>query len=813
MSKASSKIVQRLDTPSAPVASNALIMNSKGSVEKSLFYICLHLIKRLEKVPGLQQYLRIAYITATTTNEEQACALSQNSQRKISNITISTASTLVNANANANANATDLSSKRKSDDTAFSAALYNFHTFASGMLPANVSCDPVTQVWKLFQQGAPLCVIYNAVNNNSNHQLPIVSADDLNICKRSVYDFFSRCKEDLNFRDDELVPISYVFSSNTNDLIRVIQVVNTVLDMMNPTFSLSDTEKQELFQQQANIATPKDPRYNVLREMVETERKYVQDLEIMLAYKNELRQAELIPAESLHVLFPNLNQIVDMQRRLLVGLEANALAPPKLQRIGSIFLHSFEPFKAYEPWSLGHKAAAEILHQEMLNMERSSTIIRGELELNSFLLKPVQRLCKYPLLLKELVKYTDKTWPHYSELVSALQASKETAAHVNEAQRKVENLVQLRELQERVHDWKGYDINSFGNLLYYSTLGVRDSDAEREFHVYLFEQIILFFKESSPKDKEKKSKKKNSLNDSFLNNRNKLELKGRIYIPNIYNISSNASSNAAGAAAPAVSAPSGHLLTVSWSGSRDSGSFVMRFRNEEARTQWESCLRELVSRLRVEIQEYKTSLNNGYQSGDHPTMRSSMEGRYSQNQYAAQHKLRANSSSYIGNYGGGAAGVNNGSATTINGEMDLRSRSVSSPSLLNNYSKVNNSSSLISPMSNLSISSSIANAESAAMNMSPNECIKIKLSFKQDIFTLLIPRDSDLTELKKRIEKKLKQCGAMITMDTMKIRYQDEEGDYIAIDSNEDWSLAQEVVDDIIESSGDSILSIWVIQT
>lgn len=714
MSKQSSKIVQRVDTPSAPVALNTLLMNSKGSAEKSLFYICVNLRKRLEKVPGLQQYLRIAYITATTTNEEQACALSQNPQRRLS---LQNGSTLANGST-----LSDLSGERRSDDNGFSAAYYNFYTFASGMLPANVSCDPVTQIWKLFQQGAPLCVIYNSVN--PNNQLPIVSADDLKICKRSVYDFLLRCKEDLNLRDDELFPISYVFSSSTNDLLQVIQVVNTVLDL-NPNFALNESEKQDLFLQ---MQGPKDARFNVVRELVETERKYVQDLEIMLAYKNELRQAELIPSESLHTLLPNLNEIVDLQRRLLVGLEANALAPPKLQRIGSIFLHSSEPFKAYEPWSVGQKAAAEIIEKDMANLERSSQLIRGELELNSFLLKPVQRLCKYPLLLKELVKYTDQTWPHYNELVSALQASKETAAHVNEAQRRVENLVQLRELQERVADWKGYDINSFGDLLYHGALGVRDQDTEREFNVYLFEQIMLFFKEAIPKEAQKKSKKKNSLADTS-NNKYKLELKGRIYIPNIYNISSNSPATA-----------QGHFLTVSWSGSRDSGSFVMRFRSEETRNQWETCLRDLVHKLREEIQEYKAAtaaaaaasaagisaghgqMNGFYSPIEPPSRAGSTVGlehggysaRFAQSQYShlkqKPEKMRANSSSYVQTL------TNNSSVNGLTTDFDARVRSALTPSIHKNiHSNNNNHNSLgngngnmlISPMSNLSLNAAV----------------------------------------------------------------------------------------------------------
>lgn len=769
MSKANK--VQRVD-PSGPLQQQNMIMNSKGLADRSLFYVCVNLRKRLEKVPGLQQYLRIAYITATTTNEEQACALSQNSQRRISGTN------------------SELSARRKSDENGFSPGVYNYYTFASGMLPANVLCDPVTQIWKLFQQGAALCVVYNAVSPGS--PLPIVLLDDLKICKRSVYDFLLRCKEDLNLRDEDMFPISSVFSSSTNDLLKVILMVNIVLDLV-PNFMLSELEKQDVFLQ---AAVSKDARYNVVRELVETERKYVQDLEIMLDYKNELRQAELVPLEQLHLLFPNLNEILDVHRRLLVGLEANAIAPPKLQRIGSIFLHSFEPFKVYEPWTVGQKSMREMFEAEMPNLERSSQIIQGGLELDAFLTKPIQRLCRYPLFFKELIKYTDRTWPHYNELVAANQAVKETADHVNEVTRKYENLGKLKELQERVADWKGYDIHSFGDLLYDGNLGVRDSDTEREFNVFLFEQIILFFKEAVPKEAQKKSKKKNSLAENT--NKHKLELKGRIYIPNIYNILLNLANNSVG-----------HLLTVSWSGSRDSGSFVMRFKNEEMRSQWENCLRDMVNRIRDEFHE-----NDRY-SMDRPS--SSSEHGYGGSRFRQTpgEKMRNNSSA--SSYFSAA----NGSGTTmVNGSGildDARSRAGLSPSLLKNGN------SLASPLAGLNLGTPTGmNGQHLPLNggrdpgtpvtLSSDDCIKIKLSYKQDIFTLLVPHLSELAELKRRIEKKLKQCGALITLDTMKIRYQDEEGDYIAIDSEDDWLLAQEVVEEIMDNNGDNILSIWVIQ-
>jgi RhoGEF domain len=41
--------------------------------------------------------------------------------------------------------------------------------------------------------------------------------------------------------------------------------------------------------------------------------------------------------------------------------------------------------------------------------------------INSFLIKPIQRLCKYPLLLRELIEHTPETHPDYQVLVTSKQ--------------------------------------------------------------------------------------------------------------------------------------------------------------------------------------------------------------------------------------------------------------------------------------------------------------------------------------------------------------------------------------------------------
>lgn len=46
-------------------------------------------------------------------------------------------------------------------------------------------------------------------------------------------------------------------------------------------------------------------------------------------------------------------------------------------------------------------------------------LIEAQHGINSHLIKPVQRICRYPLLMHELIKLTDPEHPFYRDLVEA----------------------------------------------------------------------------------------------------------------------------------------------------------------------------------------------------------------------------------------------------------------------------------------------------------------------------------------------------------------------------------------------------------
>jgi len=132
-------------------------------------------------------------------------------------------------------------------------------------------------------------------------------------------------------------------------------------------------------------------------------------------------------------------------------------------------------------------------------------------ELQAFLIKPVQRICKYPLLLGSLSKVTPFNHKHYQALLDGLAATKRITDTVNNAQRQQENEVVFEALMTRLKDWKGVPISQHAPLLLDDLFAVSsDQNGSGEYHVFLFERLIILCVPAPP-DAEKKATERGSV--------------------------------------------------------------------------------------------------------------------------------------------------------------------------------------------------------------------------------------------------------------------------------------------------------------
>jgi len=181
---------------------------------------------------------------------------------------------------------------------------------------------------------------------------------------------------------------------------QVTSVINYVLDLLDQKGLLRQVQpypEDDAMQPGSKMSH----RDYVVREMVDTERKYVQDLENLQDLKKTLEERGIIPGDVVHDIFLNINAILDCQRKFLIRVETTNSQPAARQEWGSPFVAYEETFKTcYQPFIANQNKAGRLASQVFDKIQQAGHAVACDLNtLDGFLLKPMQRLVKYPLLL------------------------------------------------------------------------------------------------------------------------------------------------------------------------------------------------------------------------------------------------------------------------------------------------------------------------------------------------------------------------------------------------------------------------------
>ncbi|XP_043093609.1 guanine nucleotide exchange factor DBS isoform X4 [Puntigrus tetrazona] len=154
-------------------------------------------------------------------------------------------------------------------------------------------------------------------------------------------------------------------------------------------------------------------RRHVMNELLETERAYVEELLCVLeGYGAEMdnpAMSHLIPNTLLHkkdVLFGNMPEIYHFHKKtFLRELEAYTDYP---ELVGRCFLERMTDLQIYEKYCQNKPRSESLWRQcsDCAFFQECQRKLEHKLGLDSYLLKPVQRITKYQLLLKELLKYS-----------------------------------------------------------------------------------------------------------------------------------------------------------------------------------------------------------------------------------------------------------------------------------------------------------------------------------------------------------------------------------------------------------------------
>ncbi|CDH50181.1 related to cdc24-gtp gdp exchange factor forcdc42p [Lichtheimia corymbifera JMRC:FSU:9682] len=444
--------------------------------------------------------------------------------------------------------------------------------------------DPLSKLWSICRQGSNLCLLFNTLRSDTPIKLQQNDGTSMKP-KACVYHFIIACRDHLKLPEDQLFTVTDLYQDDTNGFVKVVNTVNHLLELLEDggMILIQRSSPHPI----SYSDQPKSTRDKVVAELLETERKYVHDLEKLQHCMRQAQTQQVLSPDTLHQLFGNLNALVDFQRWFLVFAESNADRAPEEQRFGQLFIQQENAFSVYEPFCANFQTAQCLVVQEATKLQQLTDITNPAYELPSLLIKPVQRVCKYPLLVQELLKATPEDWEFYEETKLGLEAIQRVAAKINETKRRQENQLLAEDLKRRVVDNRHHcDIPGCGQLLLHERVVLYRNEVDHDVLLYLFEKALLICmdeKDINKKNAAKGSKKKSKMSKDGPG----LVIRGQISLSQI-------------AQASDISHDSQHALKLFWS-ERDqrSCSFtitncVLKFRNEELLKQWNAALDKLI---------------------------------------------------------------------------------------------------------------------------------------------------------------------------------------------------------------------------
>uniref|UniRef100_A0A671RSC9 T-lymphoma invasion and metastasis-inducing protein 2-like n=1 Tax=Sinocyclocheilus anshuiensis TaxID=1608454 RepID=A0A671RSC9_9TELE len=193
----------------------------------------------------------------------------------------------------------------------------------------------------------------------------------------------------------------------------------------------------------------------VIQELVDTEKSYVKDLNCLFEiYLKPLQKETFLTQDEMESLFGSLPEMLEFQKVFLQTLEEkislfpnfNTLETPLqfkklLFSLGGSFLYYAEHFKLYSGFCANHIKVQKVLERAKTDrsfkefLDARNPTKQHSTTLESYLIKPVQRVLKYPLLLRELVSLTDTDSEEHYHLTEALKEMEKVASHINEMQK------------------------------------------------------------------------------------------------------------------------------------------------------------------------------------------------------------------------------------------------------------------------------------------------------------------------------------------------------------------------------------------
>ncbi|XP_043857116.1 rho guanine nucleotide exchange factor 11 isoform X6 [Dromiciops gliroides] len=277
----------------------------------------------------------------------------------------------------------------------------------------------------------------------------------------------------------------------------------------------------------AGLSQREIDRQEVINELFVTEASHLRTLRVLdLIFYQRMKKENLMPREELARLFPNLPELIEIHNSWCEAMKKLREEGPVIKEISDLMLARFDGAAREEL----QQVAAQFCSYQSIALELIKTKQRKEsrfqlfmqeaesnpqcrrLQLKDLIISEMQRLTKYPLLLENIIKYTDGSSSEYQKLCRARDQCREILKYVNEAVKQTENRQRLESYQKRLDttslerasnplaaEFKSLDLTT-RRMIHEGPLTWRISkDKTVDLHVLLLEDLLVLLQKQDEK--------------------------------------------------------------------------------------------------------------------------------------------------------------------------------------------------------------------------------------------------------------------------------------------------------------------------
>uniref|UniRef100_A0A8B9SCU5 Intersectin 2 n=1 Tax=Apteryx owenii TaxID=8824 RepID=A0A8B9SCU5_APTOW len=279
----------------------------------------------------------------------------------------------------------------------------------------------------------------------------------------AMYDYMANNEDELSFSKGQLIN---VLSKDDADWWQ--GEINGVTGLFPSNYVKMTTDSDPSQQWCADLQSldtmqPMErKRQGYIHELIQTEERYMDDLQLVLeVFQKPMADSGCLTEGEMGLIFVNWKELIMSNTKLLKALRVRKKTGGEkmpVQMIGDILAAELAHMQAYIRFCSCQLNGASLLQQktdedadfkDFLKKLALDPRCKG-MPLSSFLLKPMQRITRYPLLIKSILENTPENHPDHSNLKLALERAEELCSQVNEGVREKENSDRLEWIQSHV---------------------------------------------------------------------------------------------------------------------------------------------------------------------------------------------------------------------------------------------------------------------------------------------------------------------------------------------------------------------------